>query len=188
MKRRVYFFSLLVTVVVFIVAGAATSKSKIGQIPIRTIPDSWSGVWEVTVDYRDGTTGALVATDVTTSEICPGEPIIPPELNAIARCADEVTDSVMGVACHNFQKFAEPSCNSFSSIEFSSKRKGDSWNGKGKWSANLSAKCIQPKYTETFVVTGRRISRNASCDRAASSLVQKFFLHSRIVPFLQGGN
>jgi len=46
----------------------------------QTIPEAWIGTWEVSVDYRDRQTGALVATDVTTDEICPGDPIIPPQL------------------------------------------------------------------------------------------------------------
>ena len=88
MKRRIYLSLLLVTTAMLIVLVAGGPKGHTNQGGIHTIPESWRGTWEVTVAYRDRNTGALVATDVTTAEICPGEPIIPPELRAQVLCSE----------------------------------------------------------------------------------------------------
>ena len=90
MKRKIY-ISLLVTVIAgVVVLGAGVPKGHTVPDRIQTIPESWRGTWEVTVAYRDRDTGALVATDVTTAEICPGEPIIPPQLRAQVLCSDQI--------------------------------------------------------------------------------------------------
>jgi hypothetical protein len=131
----------------------------------------------VSVDYRDRQTGALLATDVTTDEICPGDPIIPPQLPRDVRCSSEIAAGDVGISCHNSHRTIPGSgCNAFGDIEFKSKFDGDSWVGTGNWSANSVGKCPHTNYDEDFVVSGKRISTKASCDRKSSSLVEKFFL------------
>ncbi|MCM3903519.1 MAG: hypothetical protein ND866_17585, partial [Pyrinomonadaceae bacterium] len=88
MKRRIC-FALLISVITGLVVSAGVRKEHTVQDRIHTIPEAWRGTWEVTVAYRDRETGALVATDVTTAAICPGEPIIPRQLRAQVLCSDE---------------------------------------------------------------------------------------------------
>ena len=167
------------------IAITASPPQSLGQ----TIPETWIGTWEVSVDYRDRQTGALVATDVTTDEICPGDPIIPPQLAQYVRCSSEATTSDLGISCHNWhQTIPGSGCNAFGDVEFKSQFNDDSWVGNGNWSAKTVGKCAHANYAEDIVVSAKRISRKASCNRGSSSLVEKFFLHSRLVPFLAGSN
>lgn len=187
MKHRIYLFSLLMIASAGFVIGSEVLRDNSAQRG-RTIPDAWIGTWEVTVDYRDRQTGALLATDVTTDEICPGEPIIPPQLDTYVRCSSEAAMRDFGISCNWHRTIPGSGCNAFGNIEFKSKFDGDSWVGNGTWSANSVGKCTHANYVEDFVVSAKRISTKASCDRKSSSLVEKFFLHNRLVPFLAGSN
>jgi|ERR1043165_44739 hypothetical protein len=188
MKYRIYFFSLLIIASAGFVIGSEVPKNNFAK-DNQTIPEAWIGSWEVTVDYRDRQTGALLTTDVTTDEICPGEPIIPPQLATLVHCSSEAAMGDLNISCHNWHKTIPGSgCNAFGDLEFTSQLDGDSWTGAGSWSAKSVGKCTHANYVEDFVVSAKRISTKTSCDRGSSSLVEKFFLHNRLVPFLAGSN
>ena len=191
MKHRIYLFSLFSLLIIAsagLLIGSEVPRDNSAQRD-QTIPEAWIGTWEVSVDYRDRQTGALLATDVTTDEICPGDPIIPPQLATLVRCSSEAATGDLSISCHKWHKTIPGSgCNAFGDIEFKSQFDGNSWAGTGSWSAKSVGKCVHANYAEDFVVTGKRISTKASCDRGSSSLVEKFFLHNRLVPFLAGSN
>ena len=188
--ERKFYFSLLVTVIAgVVVLGAGVPKNHAVPNHIQTIPETWRGTWEVTVAYRDRDTGALVATDVTTAEICPGEPIMPPQLRAQVLCSDQIADSDISVSCRNRQRgIREGGCDFSAAAELATQRNGDSWSGTGNWSVNFVGNCSQTTQAEDFVVSGTRISTEAACDAEPSSLLQKFFAHSNLVPVLEGSN
>ncbi|MCM3869408.1 MAG: hypothetical protein ND895_01755 [Pyrinomonadaceae bacterium] len=189
MKRRIYFSLLISAIAGLVWLGAGVPKGHTVQGHNQTIPEAWRGTWEVTVAYRDQETGVLVATDVTTAEICPGEPVIPPPLNTYVRCADEATANAIGVSCHNIQRMVRHDrCEMFWAADLISQRNGDSWNGTGSWSLSFVGECTQTSHAEDLVVSGTRISTVAACNGQASSLLQRFFAHSRLVPFLEGSN
>ena len=79
-------------------------------------------------------------------------------------------------------------CDFSAAAELATQRNGDSWSGTGSWSVNFVGNCSQTSQAEDFVVSGTRISAAAACDAAPSSLLQKFFAHSNLVPVLEGGN
>jgi hypothetical protein len=79
-RVRVGFSLGLLAVVGWTLLASVAARQAQGAL---TVPAEWRGTWEVTVNYRDRATGALVATDVTTEAICPGEPIAPPLLNTL---------------------------------------------------------------------------------------------------------
>src|SRR5688572_29677904 len=127
MKRQIY-FSLLVTVIAgVVVLGAGVTNSHTVPGLIQTIPETWRGTWEVTVSYRDRDTGALVATDVTTAEICPGEPVIPPQLRAQVLCSDQIADNGIGISCRNRQTgIRDRGCDYSAAAELATQRNGES--------------------------------------------------------------
>ena len=186
MKRRI-FFSLLVSVIAGLVALGAgvpngyTNQNRRGQ----TLPEEWRGMWEVTVEYRDHQTGSLVATDVTTAAMCPGEVIIPPQLDGRVRCSNELTGSQIGVSCQGLQRaIRNVGCNAFVETSLDSQREGDTWTGTGSWSVNFVGKCDHTNFCEDVVVSGTRISTEAACDGESASVVQSFFAHPALVPLL----
>ncbi len=185
MKRRIYLSILISAIAGLAVFGVGVPKGHTVQDRMRTVPEAWRGIWEVTVAYRDHETGALVTTDVITAEICPGEPIIPSQLNAFVRCLDEVADNEIGTSCRNRQRMIrDRGCDVFGAAELTSQRDGDSWSGTGSWSVSFVGQCNRSNLAEDLVVTGTRISTAAACDGESSSLVQRFFAHSRLVPML----
>ena len=190
MKRRIYLFSLLISAISgLVVFGVGVPKGHTVQSHIQTIPEAWRGTWEVTVAYRNHETGDLVVTNVITDEICPGEPIIPPQLQAFARCSNQVAANEIGVSCQNRQRMIrDTGCDTFGAAELTSQRDGDSWSGTGSWSVSHVGNCTGTTKAEDFVVSGTRISTEAACDAEPSSLLQRFFVHSELVPFLEGRN
>lgn len=190
MRRRIYPFPLLmISIAGLVVVGAGVPKGYTVQDRNPTIPEAWRGIWEVTVAYRDHETGALVTTDAITAEICPGEPIIPPQLNAFVRCSNEAADNEIGISCRDRQrKIWDTGCDVFVAAELISQRNGDSWRGTGSWSVTSVGQCSQSSHAEDLVVSGTRISTAAACDSKGSSLLQRFFANSMLVPFLEGSN
>lgn len=152
-----------------------------------TVPEAWRGKWEVTVAYRDRETGALVATDVTTAAICPGEPIVPPVLNTFLHSSGQANESNIGLSCHA-KHSPRPGCNLFVEVSFNSHRDGDTWTGAGSWTARVVGNCEHLNFGEDFVVSGRRVRQDAACDGEGSSLVHRFFAHGALVPVLGGRN
>lgn len=164
------------------VAGVPQSPAN-GRDPL--VPDAWRGTWEVTVSYRDHQTGALVATDVTTDAICPGEPIAPPLLNTISNLwgrADDRELKLSGQAKYS----PRPGCHVLIEVKLDSRRDGDTWSGTGSWTARVVGNCEHLSFGEDFVVSGRR-STEAACDGEGASLVERFFAHSALIPALGGG-
>ena len=189
MERKIYFTLLVIVIAGVVVLGAGVPKSHTVRDRIQSVPEAWRGTWEVTVAYRDRDTGALVATDVTTAEICPGEPIIPPQLRAQVLCSDQIADSDIGVSCRNRQMgIRDRGCDFSAAAELATQRNGESWSGTGSWSVNFVGNCSQTTQAEDFVVSGTRISTEAACDAEPSSLLEKFFAHSNLVPALEGSN
>ena len=150
------------------------------------VHEDWRGAWEVTVSYRDRETGA-VSKDVTTTSICPGEPIAPPLPNTIFNAwgkADGRELNLSGQA-----KYAPlPGCNVLVEVDFNSQRDGDNWSGVGRWTAKVVGNCEHVEFSEDFVVSGRRVSNQAGCDGEGSSLLERFFAHFALVPVLGGSN
>ena len=190
MKRRIY-FSLVISAIaglVALVAGVPQGHSNQDR-GSQTVPEAWRGMWKVTVDYRDHETGALVATDVSTAQMCPGEPIIPPQLNGVVRCSTAAADSEIGMSCQRFQRMIRNAgCNVFVEAELDSQRDGDTWTGTGSWFVNFVGKCDQTNFGEDVVVSGTRMSNEAACAGEQSSLVQGFFAHPLLVPIFAEGS
>ena len=185
MKRKIFFTLLLVGVAALVTFGAGLpAGSKGGGV---NVPPAWRGTWEVTVEYRDQETGALVATDVTTAAICPGEPLVPPLLETRLNCSEEADASEIGVVCRA-KHSPRPGCNLFVEAGLDSQRDGDTWSGTGSWTAKAVGNCEHLNFGEDIVVTGRRLSGEASCGGAGLSLVQRFFAHGALVSVLGGGN
>jgi len=173
---------------------AAASFVLFASVPERragngslTVPEYWRGTWEVTVTYRDHETGALVATDVTTEAICPGEPIDPPLLNTLLHLSGEADPGTLSLSCHA-KHSPRPGCNVFVDVAFDSRLDGDTWSGTGSWIAKVVGDCKDAGFGEDFVVTGRRVSRAAACEGERLSLLERFFVRSLLVPALPERN
>jgi hypothetical protein len=163
-----------------LLGSPATSRAS-GSCP--GIAASWRGTWEVTVDYIDRKTGALVATDVTTAAICPGMPIKPPLLSTLSSFTEHGGDRGLNVA-YRAKHTPQRGCNVFVEVAFHSVRNGDSWNGTGHWTATGVGNCTHFDAGEDFVVSGTRLSRSATCGFKEPSLVERFFAHNALIPFL----
>ena len=198
--KRAIFFSLLISAVAGSLAvgmGVPQAQERkaddvLGQQTNQKgdnekIPESWRGTWKVTVAYRDHETGALVATDVTTAEMCPGEPIIPDLAIKSFNCSANADDNEIGALC-NAKHSPLPGCNVFVNTELDSKRKGEIWSGTGRWTARIVGNCEHISFGEDFVVSGTRVSSEAACFGVRSSLVQRFFAHPELIRFFVKGN
>jgi hypothetical protein len=185
--RRKILFSLLVAAAAGLVAlGAGARKDGTGGSGLL-VPEAWRGTWEVTVSYRDRATGALVAEDITTAAVCPGELVVPPLLSTALRCTGQAAEGRININC-GAKYSPRPGCNVFVEARLDSRRVVDSWNGTGSWTAKVVGNCEHMNFGEDVVVTGRRVSSEAACDGASASLVHRFFAHSALVPVLGGGN
>ncbi|MEP6818349.1 MAG: hypothetical protein ABJA18_02375 [bacterium] len=186
--KRIIYFSLLITGVVGLgLLGVGVPQGHTGGGGDLTVPETWRGTWEVTVAYRDHATGRLVATDVTTAAICPGEPIMPALLSTTLHCSGEAAASEIGVLC-SAKRSPRPGCNVFVNADLDSQREGNTWSGAGSWTAKVVGNCEHVNFGEDFVVSGTRVSNEAACDGEQSSLVRRFFAHSELVPVLAGSD
>ncbi|SRR6266480_1439912 len=202
--KRAIFFSLLISAVagtcVIGVGVPQAQERKVDNAAVQQnqkgddkhdddekIPESWRGTWKVTVAYRDHETGALVERDVTTAEICPGEPIIPDLAIKSLRCSVDTEGNEIEVLC-SAKRSLQPGCNVFVNTALDSKRDGDKWSGTGSWTAKVVGSCEHLNFGEDFRVSGIRVSNQASCDGEKSSLVRRFFAHPLLVPVLAARN
>jgi hypothetical protein len=127
----------------------------------------------------------LVATDVTTDAICPGEPIVPRPLNTITNLSGTANESELKLTGH--AKYSpRPGCNVHIDVTLDSQRDGDTWSGTGSWSAKEVGNCDHLDFSEDFVVTARRVSTEAACDSQNQSLLQRFFTNGLLSPVLAG--
>jgi hypothetical protein len=94
-KRAVAGLALLVLASLALLAGVPDENTG-GRGLI--VPEEWRGTWEVTVSYYDRETGALVATDVTTAAICPGELIAPPLFNTLLHLSGVANQNAINLA------------------------------------------------------------------------------------------
>lgn len=182
MKRRILCSLLVVSAAALLAFNVGAHKGNTGGAG-PTIPEDWRGAWEVTVSYSDSATGALVATDVTTAAICPGEPVMPPLLSTLLRCSGEATENRLDLTC-SAKHSPRPGCNIFVEAQLNSQREGDNWNGVGSWNARIVGNCEHTNFGQDFVVTGRRVSGEAACDGPMTSLIHRFFAHSQLIPVL----
>jgi hypothetical protein len=137
----------------------------------ETVPEAWRGTWKVTVAYSDHETGALIATDVTTAAICPGEPIIPALTIKSFRCSANAADNEIGALC-GAKHSPFLGCNVFVNTVLDSKREGEVWRGTGSWTAKVVGSCVsserkcpnceQLTFGEDFTVSGTRVSTEAA--------------------------
>jgi hypothetical protein len=185
MKRKILlggFFTIVCGLVAF---GAARpqKQSTTGQ----TLPESWRGTWEVTVEYRNRETGGLVATEVTTAEICANESVLPALLDTRINCSVVADAGELGIVCRA-KHSPQPGCNVFVEAGLESQRDGDMWNGTGSWKAKVVGECEHQNFGEDIVVKGRRLSSEAVCGGPPRNLIQEFFAHGALVSVLKGGN
>jgi hypothetical protein len=165
-----------------LVNGPASAAQDCGQ----GITKAWRGMWEVTVDYIDRESGALLASDTSTAAICPGMLIKPELLNTTLSCSGSAGDRGMKVSCR--AKYSpRRGCNALVDLDFVSDLSGDAWNGFGHWTAKVDGNCEHIELGEDFVVSGRRLTRQAVCESGGPSLVERFFLHSALIPVLGNG-
>ena len=172
--------TILATVGLLLVAAPAKS---IAHDRDQGVTRPWRGTWEVTVDYVDRKTGALMATDVTTEAICPGMPIKPPLLDTLLNCTRAGGDRALNLSCRA-KHTPRRGCNVFVNVDFESVLDGDAWNGAGHWTAKVVGQCEHLDFGEDFVVSGRRLRRDAACGSEEPSLVERFFIHSALIPVL----
>ncbi|GEM_PF-2306677 len=183
-KRAVAGLALLAAASLALLAGVPDENTGGRRL---TVPEEWRGTWEVTVTYRDHETGAVVATDVTTAAICPGEPIAPPFLNTLLNLSGEANDRRMNISGQ--AKYApRPGCNIFVNVYFQSQRHGDIWRGTGSWRAKVVGNCGRSEFGENIEVSGRRVSSAAVCNGQPLSLVHRFFAHSGLIFVLERRN
>jgi hypothetical protein len=190
MKRTIYLALLISAVAAMVMLGASDLKGHADEKGDAngkdlTVPEAWRGTWEVTVTYRDRETGATVATDVTTAAICPGEPIMPRLLDTSLHFSGAAASNNIGVSCRA-KHSPLPGCNVFVDAGLESQRDGDTWSGTGNWTAKIVGNCEHLNFGEDFIVTGRRLSREAACGGERASLVQRFFAHTALVFVLEG--
>lgn len=187
MKHRINFALLFTAALLLISVGVAMpSQESVSQEPI--IHPDWGGTWEVTVTYRDRVTGAVVTTDVTTTSICPNEPILPRFTDAPVRCSAEADLDDLTISCRG-KHAPEAGCNWFAAARLDSNRQGEVWNGTGNWTASSVGTCRRELNDgEDFVLKGRRISHETVCGGPTLSLVKRFFAHGPLVSVLAGGN
>jgi hypothetical protein len=194
MKRRIYLPFLIGAGAVLVVLGASVLKGDTGALGMTvlkgdkgggsvTVPEAWRGTWEVTVTYSDRETGRLVATDVTTGPICPGEPVMPAFLDTSLHFSGEALQNKLWLSTQAKQS-PRPGCNVFVEATFNSWFNRDIWSGKGGWKAKVVGNCPHLNFAQDVVVSGKRISREAACDGEQSSLGQRFFAHSALIPFI----
>lgn len=170
----------LATIGLLLVAGPAKAA---GHDRHLSVTDAWRGMWEVTVDYVDPKTGALMATDVTTAPICPGAPIKPPLLNTLSSCSGSSGDGAIKLSCRA-KHAPRRGCNVLVDVSFESDLNGDAWNGAGQWTAKVVGDCEHLELGEDFVVSGRRLSRRVLCESEEPSLVERFFVHGPLIPVI----
>jgi hypothetical protein len=199
MKRAIFFSLLISAVAGSLVVGMGVPRAQERKVDnaagqqtnqkedAEKIPEAWRGTWKVTVAYRDHATGALVATDVTTAEICPGEPIIPDLAIKSLNCAATANDNEIGALC-SAKHSPFPGCNVFVTTELDSKREGNTWSGTGRWTAKVVGTCEHVSFGEDFVVSGTRVSTDAACFGVKSSLVRRFFAHPELIRFFAEGD
>ena len=198
--KRVILFSLLISAIAGTLAvGMGVPRAqerKVDEVlgqqmnqkgDNEKIPESWRGTWKVTVAYRDHETGALVTTDVTTAEMCPGEPIIPDLAINSLNCSANANVNLIGALC-SAKHSPFPGCNVFVDTDLDSKRTGDIWSGTGRWTAKVVGNCEHLGFGEDFEVSGTRVSSKAACIGVRSSLVQRFFPHPGLIRFLAEEN
>jgi hypothetical protein len=180
-------------------ASAIHEKNEKNEKKKKTggIPEAWRGSWEVTVAYRDHQTGTLLATDISTASICPGEPILPDSLIRRAECAKLINDHEISTMCGAIH-MPMPGCVVFINTALDSRRDGETWTGTGSWRARVVGFCARPEpkhswpkfdrntFGEDFVVSGTRVSNQATCNNARPSLLESFFAHSELTPILGG--
>lgn len=203
MKRAIFFSLLISAIAGSLVVGMGVPRAQereVGEVlgeqssqkgdnnddDDEKIPESWRGTWKVTVASRDHQTGALVATEVITAEMCPGESIIPDLVIKSLKCSANADDKEIGGLC-SAKYSPRPGCNVFVNADLDSRRHGESWSGTGSWSAKVVGNCEHLNFGEDFVVSGTRVSNFAVCNGEQSSLVRGFFAHSRLGRFLAGG-
>ena len=200
MKKRVVLFSLFISAIagtLVVGMGVPRAQERKGDDVLvqqtnqkgdnEKIPESWRGTWKVTVAYRDHETGALVSTDVTTAEMCPGEPIIPDLAINSLNCSANANVNLIGALC-SAKHSPFPGCNVFVDTDLDSKRTGDIWSGTGRWTAKVVGNCEHIGFGEDFEVSGTRVSSNAACSGVRSSLVQRFFPHPGLIGFFAEEN
>ena len=183
MQRRVRLLLMLGVLAGLVGIAAAVPQS---QTP-RENPDRARGVaWDMGGDscLSGRRNRALVATDISTAPICPGEPIFPPQLNEQVSCSVSHRDSEIGIRCVRVQPSRDLFCKQSVEARLDSKRDGDTWSGAGSWSVSGTGVCYPFSFRQDFVVSGRRLSSEAACAGEPSSLVQSFFPHPGLVPIL----
>ena len=180
MKRKIIIPTSF-TAFAVIAALFATFPQGHAETSLEPVPESWRGRWQVTVEYRDRDTGSLTATDITTTSICPGEPIVPTVLSTLLHVSGESSDNQLRFSC-NAKHSPVPGCNIFVEADLDTVRNGDDWTGTGSWNARSVGACEHLEFGENIVVTGRRIGSEVVCDGAPRSLVQRVFPNSGIVP------
>ncbi|HEY3025472.1 MAG TPA: hypothetical protein VGJ55_04885 [Pyrinomonadaceae bacterium] len=206
MKRTVFFSLLIIAVAGSLLVGVGfpqaqqrkvdsvddsalnqqTNQKEAGKADDEKMPESWRGTWKVTVAYRDHETGALVATDVTTAEMCPGELIIPDLAIKSLNCSANADDNEIGALC-SAKYSPRPGCNVFVNAGLDSQRDGETWHGTGGWTAKVVGNCEHISFGEDFTVSGTRVSNEATCFGAKSNLVSRFFAHPELIRFLAEG-
>jgi hypothetical protein len=166
--------------------GQQANQKAADKADDEKVPESWRGTWKVTVAYRDHETGALVSTDITTDEICPGDLIVPDLKIDSLKCWENAGDNHIEVRCGAKQSPSQ-GCNVFVNTVLESTRTGNTWSGTGSWTVKGVGNCEHISFGEDFVVSGTRLSNDASCFGARSSLVEGFFAHPSLVRFLAEG-
>src|SRR5215208_6455867 len=156
MKRKIFFALLVSAVTGLVIIGAGVPKAHTDGRFDLTVPEDLRGTWEVKVEYRDRKTGALVATDVSTAAVCPGEPVMPPLLNASVHCSGGAVRNKVGFWCAA-KHSPRPGCNVFVEAKLDSRRDGDAWNGTGSWTARVVGNCEHLNFGEDFIMSGRRV-------------------------------
>ncbi len=159
----------------------------------ESIPDSFVGEWELTINYLNGTTGQLESVQKVTDTLCPGDPfglalveqiaLANPDVSGAA-CTGSVTAGHMEANCSASGTVALV-CSLDVTMAIGLGLDGDNLSGAGEWTALTTGACEEiplPGSGQSVVFTGIRLDTvpGAACALPASSWFQKFMRHPLI--------
>lgn len=147
------------------------------------IPDSWLGLWNLELTYRDAATGFIDSVLPVSNAICSADPVGVAALEATAAanpaaglttCSASATDDRIDISCTG--EVEQIFCAVPVSATISLVRTGDRISGGGEWSVGEPCGIPLASGGQTIAITGGRASADPgdACAGPPSSLLQKF--------------
>jgi hypothetical protein len=129
-----------------------------------TLPDDWTGTWQITITARNCQTDQVLAIDEYEDLICPGEVLGEGLFLLFDQCAvDREGDSLQA---HCSRSFTSPDCQVRQRLDLELNRQSESLSGQGYWFVVFEGACdgLGTAPCERVVVEGTRVSGDvAAC-------------------------